>query len=202
MPPALHRRLVLLAGAALLSVPAALAAAVPAHAHDEVVATTPEDGTALTAVPESVSLTFSDEVQSMGAAVVVTDSTGARVADGAPVVDGVTVTQALLPDVAAGPVKVAYRIVSSDGHPVTGSWTFTLDLPAQTSAAPSQPSPSQPSPEPSSVPPTSAGPSATATEPAASSGLPLGAVAGGAVLVVAAGAAVALGLRRGGGSGA
>lgn len=203
MAPSRPSRLLLLAGAALLSVPAALVAAAPAQAHDEVVATSPEDGATLTSVPASVSLTFSDEVEELGAAVVVTDAAGARVGDGAPTVDGRTVTQALLPDAAPGTVTVAYRIVSGDGHPVTGTWTFTLDLAVPPSPDPTDAPSSEPASTPASTP--AAPPSSPApvdAAPASSSGVPIGLVAGGAVLVVGAGAAVALGLRRRGGSGA
>lgn len=207
MPSVRPSRPALLAGTLLLAAASALLAAAPASAHEELVSTSPADGAVLDAVPAEVTLTFGEEVESLGAAVVVTDSSGARIGDGAPVVDGVTVTQALLPDAAAGAVTVAYRIVSGDGHPVSGTVAFTLELPDPTPSAtetmPSaEPSASSAAPSASatSAEPGSAQPSASAASTSGPAGLPLGAVAGGAVLIVGVGAAVALGLRARGGS--
>lgn len=151
-------------GAALLALGGASVVVAPvASAHDELESAVPADGATLTAAPKGITLTFSDAVTQLGTAVVVTDPGAERVDTGKPRVDGVTVTQALEPLTVPGLYSVAFRVVSSDGHPITGTLTFTLALPAP-SASPT------PTPTPSATPSTS--PSATVSEsasPAASS---------------------------------
>lgn len=112
------------AAAALVLAPVALAS--PASAHDELVSTDPADGASLEEAPAAVTLTFSEEVVQLGTAVVVTDAAGVRLADGPLVVDGAVITRAITPPTVAGEVRVSYRVVSSDGHPVTGTLTFTV----------------------------------------------------------------------------
>ena len=65
----------------------------------------------------------------------------------AQVVDG-TVTQPLTTLGAAGTYQVTYRVVAADGHPVTGSYTFTLTADGGGSA---------PGPAPTDVPAAEAG---------------------------------------------
>jgi copper resistance protein C len=174
-PLVLRARSSLLAGAAagalaLVVLPLSLAS--PASAHDELVSTLPADGASVADAPTEVSLTFGEEAQKLGTSVVVIDAAGKRLGDGPVVVDGPLVTQAITPPTVAGKVRVAYRVVSVDGHPVTGTFSFTVSAvssPSQSaSESPSDPASASPSP---SASPTTAEPTGTttgATEPSPS----------------------------------
>jgi methionine-rich copper-binding protein CopC len=103
-----------------------VATAVPASAHDYLVSTSPEiDGTADTAPPR-VTLTFNEAVNTRFSTVQVTGPTGGVWQNGSPEVLGATVTQRLLPLGPAGPYRVTWRVVSADGHPIGGTFAFTL----------------------------------------------------------------------------
>lgn len=124
LPAARRRvRLASLVAALLLG---GLVTAGPAAAHDRLVGSEPADAAVLEQAPASVVLTFNGEQLPVGAAVVVRDAAGADHADGTPVVDGATVTQALRSDLAAGAYTVQWRSVSGDGHPIEGTFAFEV----------------------------------------------------------------------------
>ncbi len=104
----------------------------PAAAHASLVASDPRDGATLDRLPGRISFTFSEDVVTP-AYVVVRTADGADVTSGGPVVDGVTVTQELDGSAASGEVTMAYRVVSVDGHPVTGELAVTVREPASPS---------------------------------------------------------------------
>lgn len=108
----------------LIAFAALLVTAAPASAHAHLVKINPANKAAIEAPPTWVTLTF-DENMREPAAIVVTDPTGARVDNGAAaqVVD--KTARARLRVVDPGRYTVAYRVVSADGHPVTGQSTFT-----------------------------------------------------------------------------
>jgi len=122
----------------LLSVTAA-----PAFAHDELLGADPAAGAQLEALPESLTLTFSGVLldEPGATAVVVTDAAGISLTDGDPVLDGTSLTQPLSAET-AGIVTVIWRVVSSDGHPISGEYTFTVGdgtaSPVATPEAPTQ----------------------------------------------------------------
>ncbi|MDU0347070.1 copper resistance protein CopC [Microbacterium sp. KSW2-29] len=150
----------LLLAAAVLLVPAS-----PASAHDELVSTDPSADAVLETLPERITLTFSaDVLTDAGATVIeVTDAAGTSLADGAPEPAGAEVTQALAGP-ASGAVTVKWRVVSSDGHPIDGSFAFTVPEAAPTpTATPTTPASTSPSPAASA----SAAPTEAATPTAA-----------------------------------
>jgi methionine-rich copper-binding protein CopC len=106
--------------AGLLVLPAA-----PASAHAELVGSNPKDGATVQRLPTEVQLEFDEEVFTP-AYVQVTASDGTKVGAGAPDVAGTTVTLPLTQDGPSGSYTVAYRVVSDDGHPVTGEITFDV----------------------------------------------------------------------------
>ncbi|WP_265445612.1 copper resistance CopC family protein [Flexivirga meconopsidis] len=106
-----------------------------ALAHDELVSTTPPKGATLTAAPQQVTFTFSDTVRSTGTAVVVKGSDGAEVQQGAPKVDGSSVTQSLKSGLPAGTFDVVWRVSSSDGHPISGNFSFSVSGGASSTSA-------------------------------------------------------------------
>ena len=121
--------------------------AASASAHAELVKITPHVDARLTTAPKDVVLEFSEPVNTSFATVVVTSAAGVSVTSGKPSVVGAKVTQALVPRMTAGAYRVAFRVVSNDGHPVAGESRFTLTLAPTTS-----PSASPPSASPSSKP--------------------------------------------------
>lgn len=119
------RRLTRLSAAALIAGAATFAVATPAFAHDELVGTElvadTSDGTL-----DAIRLTFSNSILETGTEIVVTGPDGSDALDGAPVVAGPDVTQTLASSLAAGEYDAAWRVVSSDGHPIEGAFAFTV----------------------------------------------------------------------------
>jgi methionine-rich copper-binding protein CopC len=98
----------------------------PALAHDAAESSSPAQGATLGAPPEKVSVTFSKNPLGIGAQFSVKDSSGAEWADGAvEIVDNVA-AQKLKPGAPAGAYTVAWRVVSSDSHPIEGTFGFTV----------------------------------------------------------------------------
>ena len=112
-------------------------AAQPAWAHGQLATMSPADGSTVTAPPTQVQLTFDENIQDIGDAVVVTGPDGKRVDQGPPVIVDATATEALGPLTLRGHYTVSYRVVSADGHPVTRTLGFDLSIGAQ--AAPGTP---------------------------------------------------------------
>ena len=177
----------------------------PAQAHNSLVSSTPTDGAKLGQGPAAVTLTFDEPVGRRFGLVVVSGPDGGKYQQGGLRVTGVTATQALRPLGPAGTYRVAWRVVSADGHPVSGSFSFRLEVagagegpsPSDTSTATASPAPtgspsSTGSPSPT-VPPTppASGPRSSGPSGGGLPVLPL--AAGGAVLVLAA---ALLGVRR------
>lgn len=113
----------------------ALFSTTPALAHDSIIGSDPADGAELTAGPAQVALTFTDEIQAVGSQVVVADAAGTQVAAGAPVVVGTGATLPL-PALGDGAYTVTWRVVSSDGHPIDGTFTFSVAEPAAVTTEP------------------------------------------------------------------
>src|SRR5690606_11822392 len=106
------------------------ACAVPAAAHDVLVASDPADGATLDAPPDRVVLSFSAEQMPLGHAFEVLDPDGVDHVVGEPAVDGRDLVQELDGLGPAGTWTVAWRSVASDGHPVSGTFAFTATNPA------------------------------------------------------------------------
>ncbi len=111
--------LVVLAG--LLGGAGPVGAALIAHA--QLVSTTPADGDTLETA-DTVTLTFSEDINAQFLQVRV-EGPGGDETDGDPVADGRDVVQALAADLLPGEHRVTYRVVSVDGHPVSGTFAFT-----------------------------------------------------------------------------
>ncbi|HZI97105.1 MAG TPA: copper resistance CopC family protein, partial [Actinomycetales bacterium] len=116
-----------------------VAGAANASAHTELVSTAPADGGQLTTAPTDVTLTFSQPVGTELARVEVTGPAGDALQDGDPQVDGATVAQSLMPLDDGGAYTVTWRVVAADGHPISGTFSFTFtgdtDDPPSASAA-------------------------------------------------------------------
>ncbi|OAA24005.1 hypothetical protein UG55_103238 [Frankia sp. EI5c] len=115
--------------AAMLLTPSA------ASAHSGLLRTEPGDGTALTAPPDRISLVFNEPVWTDYATVAVTDSGGRQLTTGSPQVIETTLSVPLQ-GAETGEYHVTWRVVSADGHPITGQFSFTV---AGSGAAAQQP---------------------------------------------------------------
>ncbi|MET4591065.1 copper resistance CopC family protein [Arthrobacter sp. 754] len=123
---------------------ALLGAPTPASAHDAAESSSPAQGATVATAPEKVSVTFSKNPLGIGAQFSVKDSAGTEWADGAvEIVDNVA-SQKLKSGAPAGAYTVAWRVVSSDSHPIEGTFGFTASAPA--AGAPPGVSPSAASP--------------------------------------------------------
>ncbi|MFI7699006.1 copper resistance protein CopC [Nonomuraea sp. NPDC049480] len=148
-----------------------------AQAHNVLIGSDPKDGATLTASPERVTLVFDQAVRQGYAQVGVTGADGSSWTGGGAVVAAERVSVKVRPLRAGGSYVVGYRILSADGHPVTGKITFSLspDASGVTAGEAAQ------------------GPGAEAAEAAANGGAGMAVVwIVGALLVLAAGTAVAL----------
>ena len=132
----------------------------PAHAHDGLASSDPIADSVLDVAPVAITLTFTADILggATSTAVIVNDATGAQVQAGDPVIDGPVVTQALSPTATSGAFLVTWRVVSSDGHPISGEFSYTVNAPApapttseSASAAPSA-APSESATVPSETP--------------------------------------------------
>lgn len=139
--PALPRRVgVALAGLAL-AVFGTLALAAPASAHDALVSTDPTAGSTVDALPSELVLRYSgDLIADAGSTEVdVTDASGASLADGSAEVAGATVRQKLAASgTVTGTVTVTWKVVSGDGHAISGRYVFGVGE-APTTPAPIDP---------------------------------------------------------------
>lgn len=114
--------LVALVGVALL--PA------PGRAHTRLVAASPAEGDTLAAAPTLLRLEFSDPVDPESARLAITrpDGTVFRLVAERDSDDSTILTSALA-GLGSGPHRVTWRVVSPDGHPVTGSYVFVVEPP-------------------------------------------------------------------------
>ena len=114
---------------------AVLGPAGPASAHDAAESSSPAQGATLPTPPEKVSVTFSNNPLGIGSHFSVKDATGAEWADGAvEIVDNVA-SQKVKAGAPAGTYTVSWRVVSSDSHPIEGTFGFTATA-AAAGAAP------------------------------------------------------------------
>ncbi|MEV7456477.1 copper resistance CopC family protein [Pseudarthrobacter oxydans] len=111
----------------------------PASAHDAAESSTPSDGASLPAPPEQVSVAFNNKPLGIGAAFSVKDASGTEWAEGpVDIVDNVA-SQKLKAGGPAGEYTVAWRVVSSDSHPIEGTFAFTAASAGQGAAPAASP---------------------------------------------------------------
>jgi len=193
MRPALRQLLVwLIAGSALLL------GAGTAFAHDVLTGSDPANGSSMATGPSKVTLTFDLPVKEYFSTVTVVGPDGSHFEGGPSTVDGSTVSAPVQPLGPVGTYTVGYRIVSDDGHPVSGAIRFSLTKPgsgqgvsAAQAAAANSAGPNAPAA--AGEPPSGGG----GSDRSGSGGIPAWPWVLGAALLVAAGAAVALRVGKG-----
>ncbi|GIH94520.1 copper resistance protein CopC [Planobispora siamensis] len=132
----------------------------PALAHDTLKSSNPAKGAKVESLRE-VKLTFTATVRFPK---VVVRTGDAAYQDGKAAVDGPAVTQKVKDDLPPGEYVIAYRVVSSDGHPIEGEIPFTLEGTPEPSATPEASATDAGSASASAAPP----PPATASAPPSS----------------------------------
>ncbi|WP_093168633.1 copper resistance CopC family protein [Sinosporangium album] len=110
----------MLAGAALL------VGASPAQAHNVLTGSDPKDGATIAEAPDTITLEFDQTVRQGFSQVTVIGPGESRWEEGKPEVDGPKVTAKVRPLGPAGEYVVGYRVLSADGHPISGKITFKL----------------------------------------------------------------------------
>ncbi|SJZ77971.1 hypothetical protein SAMN02745673_01421 [Marinactinospora thermotolerans DSM 45154] len=155
--PSRHAAIALVVALVALVLPAP-----PAFAHSRLLSSTPADGAHLATSPETVRLSFSDGLLEVGAAVTVLDGDSRPAQTGEIRIDGAELTLPLPVELRDGGYAVRWRVVSADGHPVSGSLTFTVGDPTasppalaggQTTAEPSASPAATGAPAPAQSPP-------------------------------------------------
>ena len=130
MTPTTSRTLTRTAGAVvaavLLAIGAAVGVATPVQAHDQIISTSPSEDGHVDTAPAEVSMVYTDSLIEVGAVVLVMDDTDKDWADGPVALDGPNATQAIKPGMPDGIYQVRWRVVSSDGHPISGVYDFAV----------------------------------------------------------------------------
>jgi copper resistance protein C len=131
---------------AVLAAVLALPGLVSAHA--KLVSSNPADGATLAAAPATITLTFDSELESAGAALVVTDASGAVVDTGDGGVDlgdteRKTMKVSLKSGLGAGDYTATWTLTGDDGHEVTGAISFSVSPASPPPAAAPSDSPAE-----------------------------------------------------------
>ena len=107
---------------------AALALPAAAWAHAALLKTTPEASRTVNSAPPEVRLTYSEPVEPRFAIVSVTDAAGRQVTSGQPEAPPGSPQTLVVPleRVPEGWYLVFWRVISADGHPVRGAFTFAV----------------------------------------------------------------------------
>jgi copper transport protein len=127
------RRAIVVALASLVLV---LATPVIGWAHASLVSSDPRAKSVLRTMPSQVRLVFSEALEPSLGRISLIGSDGVAVklaAAGDP--HDVNALIAPVTDLKPGAYRVQWRVVSADGHPVEGSYTFTVELPVDSTAA-------------------------------------------------------------------
>jgi methionine-rich copper-binding protein CopC len=120
----------------LLGLAGMLGAAGPAFAHSVLLGSNPADGATVDAGPRQVSLTFNEDMPPGFDVVFVTGPDGKEWQNGQVTTSGPVVSVPVAPLGPAGRYEVGYRVVSADGHPVSGRTSFTLSKAGSGTAPP------------------------------------------------------------------
>ncbi|GAA1030086.1 MULTISPECIES: copper resistance CopC family protein [Amycolatopsis] len=163
---------------------ALLGTATPALAHNVLINSDPANGASVAKGPAKVTLTFDQYVQNADVnQIAVTGPDGSQWAEGPVTVENNVLSAPLRPLGPAGKYTVGYRVLSADGHPVSGEIPFTLT--AAGNGTPAKGDAAKAAGAPANSP-------AAASSSSSSSGVPIWVWIAGAVVLLAIGLTVAL----------
>ncbi|WP_410813623.1 copper resistance protein CopC [Micromonospora sp. 067-2] len=132
--PSSRRTVARLGAGVLTALVALLVAATPASAHNTLRSSSPARDATLSSAPTEVTLEFMARLDPTFTTIVLTDAAKRRIPTGEPVVAGTASTVRVTGTLPNGTYTVAYRVVSADGHPVQGSYPFTVADPSASAA--------------------------------------------------------------------
>jgi methionine-rich copper-binding protein CopC len=135
---------------------------IPASAHARLLSSAPELGEVVDSAPDQIVLTFNEPIESDFGQLQVSGPDGERLDAAPPSADGDVVTAPVSPPTTAGAHTVAYRVISADGHPVEGTFTYEVAEAALAAATPT-PTPSPTATETEVDPTTSPTPTSSPT---------------------------------------
>jgi methionine-rich copper-binding protein CopC len=125
---------------AAMAISAALAGLgiAPASAHSQLIATSPADNSSVTAPPADVRFTFNEDLLDLSTVAIIDDA-GSVVTSASVTPNGNEIVLPWPAELTRGTWQVSYRVVSADGHPVSGAITFSIGEgpPVQAEEAPS-----------------------------------------------------------------
>ena len=104
-----------------------LATAPAANAHTSLVSSNPKSNAMLMESPKSISITFNEDlirISGKNVSKISLSNTIGNVKLGAITINKATITAKLLKTLPVSKYKVTYRVISADGHPVSGSFNF------------------------------------------------------------------------------
>jgi methionine-rich copper-binding protein CopC len=100
-----------------------------ALAHAQVTKTVPSRNEVLSVLPQLIWIEFDGDLMLFGDknpnSITVTDARKNRIDVGNPIIGGARISTKTKSHIKSGRYKVSYRVVSEDGHVVTGSYSFT-----------------------------------------------------------------------------
>ena len=138
----------------------ALFAAAPASAHSELVSSDPPADVTLEFAPIGVGLVFNQDINESFATISLIGPGDEQWTQGTATVEGPNVSVLVKDGLPNGQYTVGYRVTSADGHPITGTDGFSVDVAStitpqdaaaqqsQGSAAPISPTPTSATPAP------------------------------------------------------
>lgn len=121
------------------------------HAHADLTSSNPADGSALDVMPGTIELTFSEELLPDTVEIALTTESAGLLPNLEFTTQGNTVVLPWDQTLPGDTYQVAYRVVSNDGHPITGAISFSYPTAATEVAEPSSADASSPEPVSSDV---------------------------------------------------
>lgn len=138
---------------------ALMATSTSSAAHSQLISSTPSDTESLDTAPANISLLFNEDLLDLGQQIVLEGADGVEIPTDEGTVDGPNFSTEILEELTAGDYTVTWRVVSADGHPISGTFTFTVTAAAHPTESASYPAaPTEAAPN-STVDPTTADPS-------------------------------------------
>lgn len=100
----------------------------PAFAHSEMTSSSPKDGETVTKQLDEISLSFGGKIEK-GSSIEVTEKDGQKIAIEKIDINNETLTATFEQPLENNEYTVDWDVISGDGHPLDGDFSFTVDAP-------------------------------------------------------------------------